>query len=268
MLFTKVNPETFIVRREHTPAHGRGSWNKTGKANGSWRYEYIKGKPKIGSNAEQSLDAWATCAGSYGFQLLLIDAGYLRPLEKSEMGLYGQLTLDAVKKMQGERTDPETGAPLDVDGTIGQSDARALVTPILDLAEAEFAIPDHYLRGETNQESRLDLGSLGYYIYYGITQEYRGVDRGISQINSAANPQVSWAQAFDPFYALRWSGARMFSYYDKYKKAYRHQPDSVLWDAALCAHNNPSAAGAWAKSGMPPTTAAATYVNNAKAARY
>ena len=161
MLFTKVNPETFIVRREHTPEHGRGSWNKTGKANSSWRYEYIKGKPKIGSNAEQSLDAWATCAGSYAFQLLLIDAGYLRPLEKSEMGLYGQLTLDAVKKMQGERTDPETGAPLDVDGTIGQSDARALVTPILDLAEAEFAIPDHYLRGETNQESQAGSGLAG-----------------------------------------------------------------------------------------------------------
>src|SRR5215831_2584072 len=238
MLCTQVDPESFIDTANKLPAHGRGAWNSVGKANGSWRYEYIKGKPNIGTNAEVSLDAWATCAGSYGYQLVLVQLGYLRPLSNTEKGIYGPATMAAVKKFQGVSKDPETGKPLDVDGTIGTSDARALLTPVIDAAEKEFSIANHYLRGETNLESALDMGALGYYIYY---PDYRGVDRSCSQINSSAQKQVTWLQAFGPYYAIRWSAGKMYSYYDAYRRAYPSRGDDVLWDAALCSHNNPSA---------------------------
>jgi hypothetical protein len=264
-----TDPEArFVKPSQGLPAHGRGAWNGTGKANGSWRYEMIDGKPKIGSNAEKSLDAWATCAGSYGYQTILQKGGFLRDLADDEKGLFGPDTRDAVKAWQRATKDVETGAALYVDGTIGVSDSKALLAPVLDAAEDTYNIPDRLLRGETAHESALDLGAVGYYIFYGETLQYRGVDRGVSQINSEYNPQVSWRQAFDPYFAVDWSGKRMRSYYDQFRDRYPGQDRDVLWMAAVLAHNNPSGAGYLAKNGTPRTSTDQAYVNAVLTARF
>lgn len=274
-----TDPEArFVNTTRQTPANGRGFWNRQG-IDWTWRYEYQPNQPKIGTQAEKSLAHWAVAAGCYGYQIILNRLGHLRDLSPSERGLYGPATRDAVKAMQSATRDPADDRPLYVDGTIGQSDARALLTPIIDAAETEHGIPDRLLRGETNLESRLDLGAVGYYIYYSALRkqpdgtlanvvEYRGVDRGASQINSASNAHVTWAQSYDPYFAVDWSAERMRGYYDLYKRRYPEQATEVLWDAALLAHNNPTAAGSLARNGLPPTDSAAKYVNEAKAARY
>lgn len=269
MRFNQVDPHTFIDTEHKKPAYGRGAWTKTGKANGSWRYEYINGMPQIGTNAQVSLDAWATCIGCYNYQRILTQLGFMEPLPAKAKGVFGPATREAVLTFQAQAFDVSNpNRPLDTDGTIGTTDARAMITPIIDAAERKNGIPNRYLRGETSLESGLDLGALGYYIYYGAAKSYRGVDRGISQINSEAHPDIDWNKAFNPYYCIDWSAQRMRSYYDSYKRNYPNTPTEVLWDAALCAHNNPSAAGSWAKNGVAPTEAAASYVNNCKAARY
>jgi hypothetical protein len=265
--YTAVDPNKFIDTKAKTPLHGRGAWTAKGKANGSWRYEFIQGKPNIGFDAQTSLDAWACGAGVAGYQAVLVRAGFL-VLGNFKKGIFGRTTMEAVKSFQGKAFDPETGKPLQVDGTIGTSDARGLLTPLIDKAEKDYGIPSHNLRGETKLESGLDAGAVGYFIYYGSTLDYRGVDRSCSQINSSAHPDISWEKAFDPFFAIDWSGKRMRGAYDSFKKANPRTPDPTLWDAALCYHNNPSAAQSWAKNGAAPTEAAAGYVASAKTARY
>jgi hypothetical protein len=264
--FTSIDPESFINTTSKTPRNGRGAWNAKGKANGAWNYAWIKGQPNIGSNAETSLDAWACGAGVAGYQEILVQLGALTV--KFRRGVFGKSTMEAVKRFQGKSFDPETSKPLQVDGTIGTSDARALLTPIIDKAEKKYGIPDHNLRGETKLESGLDVGAVGYYIYYGSSLAYRGVDRSSSQINSAAHPNITWDDAFNPFFAIDWSGARMRGAYDSFKKANPRTSDSILWDAAVCYHNNPSAAQVWARNGAAPTEATASYVAAAKTARY
>lgn len=268
-VFSLVNPERFIDHATHQPRYGRGCWNRHGKANGSWRYEWIETLPKIGTNAEQSLDAWATCAGCYAYQSLLIRGGYLRELEPPERGIFGPATKGAVQDMQRNNKNPANGRALTVDGTIGRADAAALLTPVIDQAEARQRIPNHLLRGETALESGyLDCGALGSYIWYGDELEYRGVDRSVSQINSHSNEQVTWEQAFNPVFSINWSAERMRNYYDQFRRAYPDQTNVVLWDAALCAHNSPLNAWSWARRGAPPNDVAAKYVSACKAARY
>lgn len=267
-IFTQVDPERFIKPERHLPEFGRGVWNDKGKANGSWRYEYTEGKPSIGTNAETSLDAWATCAGSYAWQMILMRRGFLRLLHWSEEGIFGPATEAAVVRMQRATEDPETGRRLEADGTIGRHDAKALLAPLIDAAEDRHDIPSHYLRGETNLESAMDTGALGTYIYYGIDRRFAGVDRSNSQINSKSNAQVSWPQAFNPYFSIDWSAEQMRDYHDRFADAYPHQDASVLWDAALCSHNSPLYAWSWAKHGIAPNETAARYVRLCKAARF
>lgn len=261
----QVDPESFVNPSTQKPATGRGAWTKTG-IEFDYRYALsVDLQMRIGTRAQVSLDHWAVAAGSYAIQRRLVKLGFMTPVIDSEAGIFGPRTKQGVMDFQAANKDPDGGRQLDVDGTVGKTDARALFTPIIRDAEAKYSIPNSLLIGETNHESILDPGALGYYIYY---PDYRGVDRGMSQINSASNKQVSWLQAFDPDFAIDWSGRRLRSYFDQYRNSYPKQSDSVLWDAAVCAHNNPSAAGKWASSGVPPTEAAASYVTAVKNSTY
>lgn len=263
--YSQIDPETFIKSGQQLPPHGRGAWTKTG-IEFSYRYELAPNSSlTIGTRAEASLDHWAVAAGAGAIQMRLADLGRMDPLGKRRRGIFDQKTVDGVKEFQKVNIDPESGDPLVVDGTVGRSDARALFTPVIDVAEKRYGIPDRYLLGETNHESRLDPGALGYYIYY---PDYRGVDRSVSQINSKYNASVTWEMAFNPMFALEWSAKRLRDYYDMFKHDNPKQNIQVWWDAAICAHNNPSAASDWAQTGSPPTTQAAAYVSNVKAARY
>ena len=55
-------------------------------------------------------------------------------------------------------------------------------------------------------ESRFERWAVG-------RAAHAGVDRGIAQINSHYNPQVSAAQAYDPDWAIRWTARRLFRPY-------------------------------------------------------
>lgn len=265
MIYTQVNPESLINPEAGTPTFGRGAWTRRGI---EFDYRYALnpvGQPRIGSVAERSLDHWAVAAGCYAIQSRLVSLGHMAPVADGERGLFGPRTKAAVQAFQKVTKDPEYFVSLVVDGTVGKSDARALFTPLIDAAESAYHIPDRFLLGETNHESRLDPGAVGYYIFY---PDYRGVDRSVSQINSKYNMQVTWADAYNVKEALDWSGRRLRKAYDSFKIKYPFQALSVLWDAALCNHNNPSAANLWAKTGSAPTPAAAKYVFDTKEARY
>lgn len=263
-IFTQVNPESFVDKKSK-PANGRGAWTKRGI---DFDYRYAQSEDpnqRIGTQCERSLDYWSVGAGCYAIQHRLAQTGHMSEVGEGERGIFGPRTKAAVMSFQRTSRDPAGGRELTVDGIVGRTDARALFTPLILDAETKYAIPNRLLLGETNHESLLDPGAVGYFIYY---PDYRGVDRGQSQINSAANAQVSWAQAYTPDFALNWSAQRLRSYYDKFKKDYPKTNDYQLWCAAVCAHNNPSAAGQWAKAGAPPTESAANYVNGVLNARY
>lgn len=270
-IVTAVDPESFVDVEAGRPLHGRGAWNKTGIG---FDYRYAKSEDpvlRIGLHAEESLDQWAVAAGAYAIQQRLVALKHLAPVGKSEVGIFGPRTEVAVQAFQRANRDPDGGAQLDDDGTVGRVDARALFTPLVLAAEKSYGIPGRLLLGETYHESALDPGAVGYYIYYGEDPEnldYRGVDRGMSQINSSANKQVVWLNAFDPAFSLDWSAKRLRTYFEQYSNKYPKRSASVLWDAAVCAHNNPSAAAKWAANGQPPTEAAANYVAGVKAAIY
>lgn len=260
---SKVDPESFIKVLEGQPATGRGAWNRTG-IDFDYRYALSEDpSQRIGTRAEQSLSHWAVAAGSFAIQKRLVNLGYLAPLAPAELGIFGPRTKAAVEVFQEHQHDPDGGALLDPDGTVGRSDARSLFTPLILEVESRYAIPGRLLVGETNHESAMDPGAVGYYIYY---PDYRGVDRSMSQINSKSNVQVSWLQAFDPVFAIDWSGRRLRDFFDQYRRRYPAQPAASLWDATVCAHNNPSAAAKWAATGRPPTEAAAKYVSDVKTA--
>ena len=96
---------------------------------------------------------------------------------------------------------------------------------------------------------------------------YGGVDRGMCQINSAANATVTWLQSFTPTYAIGWSAKRLRDYFGLFTQDYPSRPTAMRWDAAVCAHNSPARAYAWLKNGYPSGEAAA-YVAAVKNARY
>lgn len=263
--FLQVDPLRFIDVVRGVPATGRGAWTREGIG---FEYRYMLSTDpalRIGTLAEKSLAHWAVAAGCWAIQKRLIDLGHMAALSDGEKGIFGPKTVAAVKKFQEGGVDPEGDVELVIDGIVGRSDARALYTPLLDVAEVKYQIPDRLLLGQTYHESRLDPGAVGYYIYY---PDYRGVDRGMSQINSRFQEKVTWRQAFDPWFSFDWSAESLRRAYDRFKAQYPTRALSVLWDAALCNHNNPYAASQWAKYGYAPTDLAAAYVNAVKAARY
>lgn len=256
--YYQVNPESFIDTKKKVPLTGRGAWAKRGIDFAGVYALNKEGETRIGLAAEKSLDHWAVAVGALDIQNELKKAGFD---PGTPDGIVGPNTEKAIKAFQKAHKLTE-------DGRFGRMSARALYTPIIDAEEAAHKIPGHYLRGIINGESALDPGAVGYYIYYGDTLTYRGVDRGPGQINSSAHPQISWLEAFSFRYAAKWTADRLRTNYDNLKAKYPKTKDEALWDAAICAHNNPSAAQTWAKNGAAPTEAAATYVSHVKAAIY
>lgn len=266
--FTQVDPGTFLQPEKHLPPNGRGAWTKTG-IGFSDRYCLSKDPAeRIGTLANKSLAHWAVAAGAYAIQSRLVKLGLMDTVAENERGVFGLRTDKAVRTFQSGSVDPESGAHLVVDGIVGRSDARALFTPLIDAAERKLGIPDRLLRGQCNHESALDPGAVGYWIYYGATLEYRGVDRGALQINSRSNPQVSWEKAFDFGYATSWSAASLAAHHDEYATRFPEQTPTVLWEAAALAHNNPSAGLQYARTGVLPSEAAANYLKAVLTARY
>lgn len=262
---TQVDPARFIDTHAGLPVDGRGAWTRRGIG---FDYRYAingAGQPRIGTTAHRTLDDWAVAAGCAAIQRRLNHLGIMGRLGDDELGVFGPKTRAAVLRFQGGERDPDGAAPLERDGTVGRSDARALFTPLIDETEASSRIPSRLLRGELNHESALDPGAVGAYLYY---PDYRGVDRGLAQINSKANATVGWVDAYDPTFAIPWAGRRLRSFYDRFTADYPNRSEQVRWDAAVCAHNSPVAARAWVTGNGPQTEAAGAYVSGVLAARY
>ena len=109
----------------------------------------------------------------------------MKTVAKTNRGVFNPTLRDAVIRFQEGGIDPQTKAPLVDDGTVGMSDTRALFTPLILDAESSFGIPDRLLLGETNHESQIEPGALGYFIYY---PDYRGVDRGVRRSTARRRP--------------------------------------------------------------------------------
>lgn len=263
MRVTQVDPEGFVDETSE-PEHGRGAWNRKG-IDFDYRYALSPTQAqRIGTRCEESLDHWAVGAGCLAIQHRLANLHFYE-MRASERGVFNSRMKTAVKAFQGQNSDPINGAQLQQDGTVGTSDARALFTPVILEAERKYRVPDKLLLGETVHESALDPGAVGYYVYY---PDYRGIDRGMSQINSRANAIVSWGDAFNPSFAIDWSGHRLRTIFDQFKAQFPSTSEFELWNAAVCAHNNPSAAGKWARDGVPPTPEAAKYVQAVRNSTY
>lgn len=263
MRVNQVDPASFVDEVSE-PAHGRGAWNRNG-IDFDYRYAVAPaGEQRIGTRCEDGLAYWAVGAGCLAIQRRLSTLDFYDMIA-DERGVFNRRMRTAVKAFQLQNVDPMTGAQLESDGTVGTTDARALFTPVVLEMEVKYSIPDKLLLGETVHESAMDPGAVGYYIYY---PDYRGVDRGMSQINSRANGVVSWKDAFSPPFSLDWSGRRMRTIYDQFKGTYPTTSEFELWNAAVCAHNNPSAAARWARDGFPPTTDAAKYVEAVRNSTY
>jgi len=261
--YREVDPESFIDVPNATPEHGRGAWTREG-IDFDYRYRLAPlARQRVGRHPDRSLSHWAVAAGTAAIQRRLVELECLDPVV--DHGVFNRKTAEAVSRFQLMENDPDGGAELIVDGIVGRSDARALFTPLVDQAEVTHRIPNRLLLGQTVHESALDPGAVGYFIFY---PDYRGVDRGFSQINSRAHPDITWQQAFDPVFALRYSGKRMRETYDTYRKAHPKRRKAVLWDAAVCAHNSPVNGKKWAQTGTAPTEQAASYVAAVKNARY
>jgi peptidoglycan hydrolase-like protein with peptidoglycan-binding domain len=275
VLFNEVDPTKFELPVGTT---GRGAWNSRGHGFNEWRYALSpRGVARMGSQCEKGLDYWATGAAIYAIRRRLIALGFVDEPDLKFVGTFGTEMQTAVKNWQATASDPSDGRELDTDGTVGRSDARALWTPLLDKAEAQNKIPEHYLRGQINFESGgLDPGAVGYYIWYASAQSgtteptwrFGGVDRGLQQNNSKHNPDISWAKAFDASWAIADAGIRLRSRFNELKSKYSTRSDDVLWQAAICSHNSPAYGDSWARVGAPPNTIASNYVAGCLKGRY
>jgi len=274
MRYLEVDPESFIHPEQEEPAHGRGAWNRNGME-WTWRYEYNRGETVLGSECEKSLDHWAVGAGVRAIQYRLSSLGIDHfPVEAR--GVFNRRTQEAVRTFQGLHKDPKDGKPLEADGTVGTSDARALWTPVIDNAEDSNRIPNHYCRGQIAHESQLDPGALGSLAYDEDDPDnprppedrYNGFDRGLAQINSEALHTIEWVWCFRPWFAINFAAEKLRDSRNALGVKYPDQDPAVLWDAAICSHNSPVRGDLWAKHGEAPTAQAAAYVQGVKDAIY
>jgi hypothetical protein len=258
----QVNPETFIDTARQLPPQGRGAWTRAGIGDDYRYHRRPAGEVRVGNEAERSLDHWAVSAGVWAIQARLDLLGFLEGLPAEKRGIYNSRTRQAVIAFQRANN-------LEPDGIVGRIDARTLWTPIIDRWTASQQIPDRLLRGKVNHESAIDPGAIGYFIYYDRegTIVYGGVDRGLAQINSKAQPQIGWRDAYEPWESIEWSARRLRTSFAAFTRDYPHRPVGMRWDAAVCAHNSPARAREWLETGAPSPEAAA-YVAAVKAARY
>lgn len=253
--FLYVDPESLVNVAKKQPENGRGAWTTEGVGD-DYQYHFRRGT-KVGDEAEKSLAHWAVSVGVWGIQARLHALGYLEPRTDEQKGNYGKSTRNAVRRFQD-------ASGLSDDGTVGRTDARALWGPVLEEAEAQHGIPDRWLKGLINHESALDPGAVGYYIFY---PDYRGVDRGMAQINSKAHPEIGWIKAFQPWSAIRYAGERLRKTYNQFTKDYPKASYDTRWQAAVCSHNSPLNAHSWLQDGKPNETAA-KYVAMVQRARF
>lgn len=121
---------------------------------------------------------------------------------------------------------PASKPSLSVSGMPVQENANVVqdgggYMPLYLSASAEYGVPVNLLIAQDLQESGLNPQAQH-------TDTNGSVDRGIAQINSAANPQVTPSEAFDPAFAIPWQARHLRRLYNMYGS----------WVNALSAYNS------------------------------
>jgi hypothetical protein len=104
------------------------------------------------------------------------------------------------------------------DGVVGPTTSRALFDKRFAALATRYGVPDSLVCKGTKLESALDPGAVGVADI---------ADHGIVQINAAAHPEITIAEAFDPAFALDYYARVLGTGFAKYHD----------WDCAIAAWN-------------------------------
>lgn len=221
---------------------GRGAWTTTGKDNGSRYYAYIEGKPEDGSQPTKDANYQAVHLGVKAIQNRVNSYGYSPALVVD--GKYGSSTKAGVKWVQAKLGFSAAGQ----DGVAGPTTCKALWKDLQIWYGGVYHVPASQLYGFMMLESVADPGALG-----GLTPS----DRGLSQINENAHPDITDEQAFDPHYAINYTAKRLGDARIKYSG----KSADLKNRCAIAQHNSPLWANQWYATGSPPNDQIKKYVD-------
>lgn len=200
---------------------------------GAWKTPpyYKRGMKYPTDPYQQQRVRWAVI----GIQNELIRRGHLDKPAKPLDGGIGTGTDAAIKAFQKQ-------AGLLDDGLFGRKTSEAIWRDWFTWYQALNGIPDNILLGMCRLESGLDPGAEGI---------VAPADRGIAQFNRTWWPMVDDEMAFSqPTECIKLAAANLSAARAKYGS----------WDLAIAAHNNPSKAAAWKRTGVAPDEQIQRYV--------
>lgn len=217
---------------------GRGAFSRVGKDNGSRYYEYVVDKPLDGASPTKDVNYQAVNLGVKAIQNRInsYGEGYL-PVD----GKYGSVTAEGVKWLQAKYG-------LYVDGVVGPATAKAMWRDLLIWFGGVYHAPASQLYGFMMLESVADPGAVGF-----TTPS----DRGLSQINENAHPDITDEQAFDPVFAIDYTAKRLQDARIKYSG----KSSELKNYCAIAQHNSPLWANQWYANGTPPNDQIKKYVD-------
>lgn len=193
-----------------TELGGRGAWSPTGRGGTLKRrltgvfvpgpyylfdnktHKYVGGHAVIYKTmgVPVPLDYLAVHHGVIGIQALC--SYYLgRPVLLD--GVFDEKLFTAVK-------DVQRAAGLKQDGIVGKITMRRMIAKAVVDSVAFSAVPAYAVQGILEMEGALDPGAVGV---------LDPNDWGLAQINSTANPHVSFSDAFCPSFAIRYVRDRL-----------------------------------------------------------
>lgn len=219
---------------------GRSAWTSVGKDNGLRQYMYVPGQPQDGGNRTKGTAYYAVNLGVKAIQSEINRQKLSSASPLIVDGVYGAKSESAVKEAQRK-------LGVGIDGVAGMGTCKALWRAPILLAAVQNGTDPKYLYGQMSHESSGDPGACGY---------YNEPDRGLTQINVAAHPEVSIEQAHDPRFNLNYAALRFNEALAKYKSK-----PSLQIACSIAQHNSPTSADSWFKTGTPPNPKIQEYVD-------
>lgn len=219
---------------------GRGAWRWPGgllplRVTSTSRVGYYRaaqpGEVPIGSAYARRTDVtFSAYAVHHGVRAIQRLAG-MPPSDVD--GWFGPRTAAAAESAQ-------TRLGVTIDGIIGPATMHALLAPVVTDQAVVHQVPVSILGGIFAHESALDPAAVGV----------NGWDTGLAQINrsSTAHPEISAADALDPWFTVAWTAEQLRGRYDQWDGHTEADP----WDIAVAFHHSPKLAGQWARDGIPP----------------
>jgi len=208
---------------------------------GAWdfgRYRWIRGDNMGVLSENPTLDEIRVNLAIRGIQRRLKSQGF-NP--HREDGVFGWWTMRAVKAFQAD-------VGLTIDGQAGEKTIGELFRQRLSNLSFYYGVPLEYGVGIVIHESGFDPAATNI-------NTNNTMDRGWTQINDAAHPEVTDSEAFAPLSNFKWC---LESLVEKWKK-YKSKPD-IAWQCAVASHKSPVAADQWFKTGQAPDAETGEFV--------